>query len=124
MCECNFITCGTYKIVTKFDGACELCHITKNVRHSDWRAYVKCSRDADSFGDDGVCLRPLLGVKIVSVFVQTSRRVYPLSSTVFILACITVNENSTKLSRYAAAKSYLVSLNCVTFVFTPTHQNV
>ena len=54
---------------------------------------------------------------------QTSRRVYPLSFTAVIHVCITVNKNSTKLPRYAAAKSYLISLNYVTFVFTPV-QNV
>ena len=50
---------------------------------------------------------------------RTSRSVYPLSPMAVIRVCITVNRNSTKLSRYAAAKSYPVSLNYVTFVFTP-----
>jgi hypothetical protein len=33
-------------------------------------------------------------------------------------------KNNTKVSRYAVAKSYFVSLNDVTFVFTPIHQHV
>jgi hypothetical protein len=33
-------------------------------------------------------------------------------------------KQNTKVYKYAVAKSYLVSLNDVTFVYTPTHQYV
>jgi hypothetical protein len=56
---------------------------------------------------------------------QVSQRVYPFSSTAIIHVSIPVDEtNNTKVSRYAVAKSYFVSLNNVTFVFNPIHQHV
>jgi hypothetical protein len=44
---------------------------------------------------------------------QACRRVYPSSTTTVIHVCILVNKNSTKVSRYAAARSFLVSLKDV-----------
>jgi hypothetical protein len=35
-----------------------------------------------------------------------------------------VNKNDTKVAGYAVAKSYVVSFNDITFVFTPNYQHV
>jgi len=71
--------------------------------------------------------RSLVSFKIISVCLhdinkysysspQARRRIRPFSSTTVIRVYIVVNKNSnTEVSMYAAAKSYMVSLNDVTF---------
>lgn len=70
-------------------------------------------------------LWPLVGLKIISFLVREIHRhlssqssVYPFSSTAIIHVRIPVNKNNTEVPRYAAAKSYLASLNYVT-LFSP-----
>jgi len=53
---------------------------------------------------------------------QASWRVHPFSSTAIIHDASPSMKQNTKVSKYTIAKSYLVSLNDVTFDLTPTHE--